>query len=180
MKTLPSRRRLLPRPVERILSIWWFVGFVAIAAVACWLFASRTGFIAFAAFFGIVLFGMLLSAADTRRLRRIAAGRPNDSICTFARAFDCRSTDTAVVRAVYEELQHNFTYATPAFPFRPSDHFYSKLKLDPEDLEDIIQTIAHRTGRTLEGSEANPLFGHVQTIHDLIQFFISQPTTGDA
>ena len=180
MKTLLSRRRLLPRPIERVVSVWWFVGFLAIAAAACWLLSSRSGFIAFGAFIGLMLLGMALVAADTRRLRRIAATRTDESICTFARAFDCRSTDTAIVRAVYEELQHYYAYVTPAFPFRPTDHFDTDLKLDPEDLDDISLTIAHRTHRTLDSSESNPLFGHVQTIHDLIQFFTHQPTTGNA
>src|SRR4051812_27052220 len=120
MKTLLSRHRLLPRPIERVVSIWWFIGLLLAASAVCWRFGSRAGCIVFAAFGAIIVVGMALATFETRRLRRIASARPDDSICTFARAFDCRSTDAAIIRAVYEELQHYYAYVTPSFPIRPS------------------------------------------------------------
>ena len=180
MNPLPSRRRLLPRPVERVVSGWRLVGFLTLVAALCWLFASRSTFIIVGGFGALILFGWVSVIFDTRRLRRLAASRPDDSICTFARAFDCRSTDTAIVRAVYEELQHYFATVAPAFPFRATDHFDTDLKLDSDDLNDIALLIAHRTCRPLNGTESNPLFGRVQTINDLVQFFTHQPTTGNA
>ena len=180
MKTLLSRRRLLPRPIERVVSIWWFIGFLLVASLVCWRFGSRAGCIVFASFAAIILIGMVVATFHTRRLRHIAATRADDSICTFARAFDCRSTDTAIVRAVYEELQHYFDHVTPAFPFRPSDRFEEDLKLDPEDLDDIARTISHRTRRNLDTTQTNPFYSRVQTVHDLVSFFAHQPTAGNA
>ena len=116
-----------------------------------------------------------MTAFDKRRLRRLAASRPDESVCTFARAFACRSTDTAIIRAVYEELQQYFRFAVPAFPFRASDRFEDDLQLDHEDLDDLAAVIAHRARRTLASTESNPLYGRVHTVRDLVGFFAHQP-----
>jgi hypothetical protein len=175
MKILPSRRRLLPRTAERVISLWWFVAFLFLAAAACWFFGSRAGAIVFGSLAGLVLLGMALGARETRRLRRIVLGRGDESICTFARAFDCRRIDTAVIRAVYEELQHSFTYVAPAFPFRPADHFDADLNLDEDELEDLARAISHRTRRALDCTPANPFYNRVETVRDLVSFFVHQP-----
>jgi len=105
-------------------------------------------------------------------LNRIAATRPHDSICAFARAFDCRTLDTAVIRAVYQELQ---SHLAPAFPIRPADDLTADLQIDPEDLEHMVETIAYRTRRTLPGNKKNPVLLPINTVSDLIHFFNAQP-----
>ncbi len=46
--------------------------------------------------------------------------------------------------------------------------------LGPEDLNDIAEIIAHRTGRQLAELQANPGFHHIHTVHDLVEYFANQ------
>jgi hypothetical protein len=110
------------------------------------------------------------------RLKALAASRAGDSICTFARSFDCRETDTWVIRAVYEQIQAHLASDAPAFPLHRDDHLIKELGIDPDDLsEDIAEEIAMRTGRSLEETGKNPFFEKVETVGDLVQFFLHQP-----
>lgn len=111
-----------------------------------------------AAFVIIMVVMWVLSNAEEERQKRIAGERTGDSICSFARAFDCRATDTWIVRAVFEEIAE-FTQ----FPIRPEDRLEDDLKIDPEDIEDAATAIAQRTGRPLDECERNPLYGNVKT-----------------
>src|SRR4051812_38140996 len=52
----------------------------------------------------VILVHVLLNLFDQPRLARLAADRQGESICTFARSFDCRAIDTWIIRAVFEEL----------------------------------------------------------------------------
>ena len=45
-----------------------------------------------------------LNVIESRRQRRVAMERQAESICSFARSFDCPATDTWILRAVFEEL----------------------------------------------------------------------------
>jgi len=146
----------------------------------CARFLGPAGIFAVSVFLAIILLGIPLGIVETRRLRAIAATRSDDSICTFARAFDCRSLDTAIIRAVHEELQHYFEGVTPFFPIRPTDNFDSDLKLDLEDLEDIAKVVALRANRTLDGSKLNPFYARIRTVSDFVQFFSGQPVTAAA
>ena len=117
-------------------------------------------------------FGLLfvISGIIRRRSdRRIALLRPNESICTFARSFDYRTTDTWIIRAVYEKFQ---PYAD--FPLRASDSLDHDLCVDPLDVELIVEEIALLTSRPLQKSEQNPLLGKVATLADLVSFFSHQ------
>ena len=50
------------------------------------------------------------------------------------------------------------------------------MRMDAEDLElDLASRIENRTGRTLEDSERNPLYGRIETVRDLVRFFSAQP-----
>jgi hypothetical protein len=71
--------------------------------------------------------------------RRIARARAGESICGFARAFDCRSIDTWIIRAVYEEF-------SGPYPVRASDDLKHDLGIVGEDLDDIGMRLAQRTG----------------------------------
>lgn len=110
------------------------------------------------------------------KLTAMAALRKNDSICTFARAFDTHEVDTWVIRAVYEQLRAYLHPAYPHFPVRAEDRLEGGLIDDPDDLElDLATEIAERTGRPLEQTENNPYFGKVETVRDLVLFFNTQP-----
>src|SRR4051812_32847564 len=49
----------------------------------------------------------------SRHLTNLAQARKGESICEFSRAFDTRTTDTWVIRAVYEQLQQQLRWVYP-------------------------------------------------------------------
>jgi hypothetical protein len=104
-------------------------------------------------------------------VRQFATERQNESICSFARSFNCRTTDTWVIRAVYEELQLFY----PCFPLRATDRFKEDLHMDDEDLADIGLDMAYRSCRSMKNTEMNPMFGNVKTVGDLVRFLNGQP-----
>lgn len=113
---------------------------------------------------------------ERARLRAIAAARAGESICGFARSFDLRRIDPLVVRAVHERLQRALARSWPAFPIRASDRLAQDLGLDADDLDmDIAPALAERTGRSLASTAANPFYGKVVTVSDLVCFFNHQP-----
>ncbi|MDR6765393.1 hypothetical protein J2W88_000651 [Acidovorax delafieldii] len=116
----------------------------------------------------------VLSRREALRLARMAQGRAGESICQFARAIDCRRVDTWVVRAVYEELQRSLSAAV-AVPLRLTDTLQSDLRLDADDLDDLFADMAQRARRSLADTSANPLFGKVITVGDLVEFLQAQP-----
>jgi hypothetical protein len=118
--------------------------------------------------------------ADDRRLASLAARREGESICTFVRAFDYRAVDTWILRAVYEELQTYGRFRGGVLPLRRTDDLEHTLGIDPEDLGDSAYTIATRAGRSMDGCEVNPLWGRVNTVGDLVQFLMAQPSTRGA
>lgn len=124
--------------------------------------------------------GFLLARRAARRnevrLRRLAKAREGESICEFAREFDARSVDTWIVRAVYEQIQGQLQHVHPVFPVRSTDRLKEDLHLDDDDLDmDIAMQIEQRTGRSLGQTNANPHFGKVKTVGDLVFFFQAQP-----
>ncbi len=108
-----------------------------------------------------------------RHDKREAERRRGESICNFARSFDCRVIDPWVVRAVYEEFSESY-------PIRAEDSFRDDLRTDEEDLEDSIEAIAQRIGRSLDNTEANLVWGRVEnvTVGDLVLFLNAQPKLG--
>lgn len=113
----------------------------------------------------LVLVGTLIGWWRDRRITRARAG---ESICSFAHAFDCRSIDTWIIRAVYEEFSGQY-------PVRACDDLEHDLCIAGDDLDDIGVRLAQRTGRSLERSEDNPMFGKVRTLRDLVTFLDHQP-----
>lgn len=112
------------------------------------------------------------------RLDALAESRPDDSICTFARDFDRRSVDPWVVRATWEELQGVIGPKREPFPIRASDRIERDYGAHPDDIDDVWEVIARRTGRSLEGTERNPYYARVETAGDLVRFANSQPLQG--
>ncbi len=172
-----SRRTLLPRKPQKVISFWWLLAVFA----ALWMASLTFKFgVAVLSWLSLIIFlGVIASLFERRRIRKMAEKRQADSICSFARSFDCHKTDTRIIRAVYEELQHYYGDA-PSFPIRATDSFEKDLKLDSEDLDDIAREIAVRTQRSMNGCEQNPSYGKVKTVADLILFFSHQPLSQDA
>jgi len=111
---------------------------------------------------------VVMTVFHRRRDRRTAETRRGESICTFARSFDCRTVDTWIVRATYDELSY-------AFPVRASDRFQQDLRFADEDLDDSGGSIARRCGRSMARCEENPFYEKVHTVRDLVMFLNRQP-----
>lgn len=111
-----------------------------------------------------------------RRLEALAETRSGESICEFARAFERRSVDTWVVRAVYEQVQELLRPSYADFPVRADDRLKDDLGIEMDDVEmDLAPVVAERTGRSLDHTESNPFFDKLSTVADLVRFFSSQP-----
>ncbi len=123
----------------------------------------------------IIVATVVLSIRYARRTRPLLEERQGDSICTFARSLDYRRLDTTVIRAVYEGLQKELEFASPAFPIRPGDDVLQIYQLDPEDYEELVIGIAERVGRSLDRCERNPYYGQSSTVSGLIEFLCAQP-----
>jgi hypothetical protein len=158
----------MPAFVPRRPPLVCWIALVALGAGAIYLFISKPLFIAVA--LAVAAISCVLNVVENRRQRRVAASRRGESICTFASSFDCRATDRWIVRAVYEELA-----TVVQFPIRPADRLEDDLKIDLEDLDEYAVAVAQRSARTLSGCEANPLYGKVKTVRELVEFFVRQP-----
>ena len=112
--------------------------------------------------------------SELRRLKTQTAARPGESICTFARGLP-RTVDPWIVRAVSDALRPYVTYPGGRMPLRAADSFTADIRMDPDDLEDIVDRLALRTGRSLQGTERNPYVGRVATVGDLVLFLNEQP-----
>ena len=110
-----------------------------------------------------------------QKLREKTDERANEGICTFVRSFDRNQVDAWILRAVHEELQHYMKFPEGTCPLRASDRLEKDLKIDPEDIEDLIPVVAQRTGRSLEQTERNPFFGKIETVSDFVLFINNQP-----
>ncbi|MEI9999674.1 MAG: hypothetical protein WDO13_11160 [Verrucomicrobiota bacterium] len=178
---IASRRRFRPRPEDKVISQVQFLVGIGLFTALVWALPVLFGqpldlvcalFVAFGT--GVALLSWLHSVAY-RPLPAVAAQRHGESICTFARGFDCRRTDTLVIRAVHEEVLHWLEGICSSFPLRPGDRLERDLGIDAEDIDDMAQVIAHRTGRSLESYEANPYYARIETAADLVHFFAHQP-----
>jgi hypothetical protein len=126
----------------------------------------------------LISLGVLSAFTVRRRLADLAVVRQGESICTFARSFGRRAVDTWVIRAVYEELQPYCRSVRVTLPLRVTDHLEEVLGIDAEELDDVAEDIAHRTGRPLDVCDRNPFYGKVVTVGDLVWFFAHQPLKG--
>jgi hypothetical protein len=113
---------------------------------------------------------------ERRRRRRLALSRSGESICSFVNSFDCRHTDTWILRAVYEELGRYLAVEGHPIPIRADDQcFEGGLKIDREDLDDLGVDAAARSGRSMDDADRNPYYGKVRTVRDLVGFLEHQP-----
>jgi hypothetical protein len=173
--------RHMPRFERRPAPVGAWLLVTGLAAAVAHLVVKRP--VAFLAVSGALVVLFLLAhrqaRQEQRQLHALASAREGQTICEFARDFDVRAVDTWVVRAVYEQLQGHLRHVHPSFPVRANDRLKEDLLLDDEDLDmDIVQEIEHRTGRSLACGAANPYFGRVRTVRDLVLFFQHQPRSG--
>jgi hypothetical protein len=166
--------RWMPKaPLQRVAPM----SVLLLAVLAIMLICLAVSVTAFAVVSGFTLLVAIVSAYDRRRLRRIAERRTGESICTFARSFDRRAIDPWVVRAVYEELEG---YFGGALPVRVADRIEEDLRMDWEDVDELLKDAAFRAGRSLEHTESNPFYGQVRNAGDLVLFLMYQPKRGAA
>ena len=123
----------------------------------------------------LAVFTIYSNKKQNQKLREMADERADEGICTFARSFERNQVDTWILRAVHEELQHYLKFSAGTCPLRASDRFEKDLKIDPDDIEDLIPVVAQRTGRSLEYTEKNPFFGKIETVGDFVLFINNQP-----
>jgi hypothetical protein len=119
----------------------------------------------------ILLFAALSSAYDNWD-KRLAASRAGESICTFARTFDRRTVDPWIIRAVYEEFYAHFG---GRLSIRATDRIEEDLRMDWDDVDDLLSAAALRAGRSLDYLEPNPFYGRVRSVGDLVQLLMNQP-----
>ena len=167
--------RFMPAATTRPVHPLGVVLVVPFAGFLLWAFIDQpVAAVAIAITFVLAVLG--LNVKWRRHLTSAAAQRPFESICHFARDFECRKTDTWVIRAVYEEVQSHLRPLHAQFPLRASDQLTADLGMDPDDIEfDIATRVAERTGRSLDDSSANPYFSCVVTAGDMVRFFCLQP-----
>jgi hypothetical protein len=126
----------------------------------------------------LVVFVIVGFRVGNRHLSRLAAERAGEDIGTFARAFDRRTEafDPWVVRATWDALEPYVVFPKGRVPLRPTDRLEEDLHIDPLDIHfDLVQEVAERSGRSLDETESNPLFGHVETVGDFVRFITWQP-----
>ena len=162
---MPSR----PRPVTSPVS-YFVLALLAVGLLVAAVFSAGGRVV-----LGIVLLLVLHRIWDDRRLRLLAMTRPGESICTFARSFDRRGTDFWVVRAVYDEFRPYCTFRGGRLPLRATDSLTDDLHIDGDDLEDIARDATVRVGRVFGDLEANPGYGRVATVGDMVAFVQHQP-----
>ncbi|WP_422929009.1 hypothetical protein [Singulisphaera sp. PoT] len=176
MRRVPSRRMPPPRPSEGPGLRGWALLLIfvvsSIIGVAAWIVAYPAVAIPLMAALVLTMLGM--HAEGKARRSALARGREGESICTFARSFDCRRTDTWILRAVYEALQPHCRVGDRMMPIRSTDEL-ATLGLDGEDIAFVAEEVAYRSGRSMEGMEANPYSFEVVTVEDLVAFMMHQP-----
>jgi hypothetical protein len=123
----------------------------------------------------LVLWGAGAVRREKARLAALADTRRGETICQFARSFDARAVDTWVIRAVYEQVQGLLHSTYASFPLRASDRLQD-LGIDTDDIEmELAVSLSKSTGRSLDKPKANPFFGTINTVSDLVMFFNAQP-----
>jgi len=163
----------MPSTPKKKIPIWgWFV-LLGFASVPLWLLYLYPWALAFAAILAIVV--MIVGHFERNKIRQLALERDGEGICTFARSFERRQTDTWILRAVYEELSSCLKASGYTVPIRADDRFKEDFFMDDDDLADVAEDIAFRAGRSLANVEPNPLFGKVETVRDLVRFLEHQP-----
>ena len=168
----PSRRKLAAP--KRKATIWVYpIIALALAVTGCFIWKHPKFLYIISVMAGII---WVESLRERSRRRKLALSRSGESICTFVNSFDCRHTDTWVLRAIYEELSRYLAVEGHPIPIRADDQCYKgELKIDGEDFDDLAVDAAARSGRSMDDTDRNPYYGKVRTVRDLVAFLEHQP-----
>ena len=175
----PFSRHLPPLHAEdsRVPLLCKAILLAILAMIGYWIYSSPLK-----ASIGLGALAALVGGAmviEARRIARIRRER-DDTICDFRRSFDVRKVDPWIIRATHEAFGRWFDSKQAHFPLRASDSIGNDLKIDPEDVEDLVHEVAQRAGYDISECEANPLYGKVETVDDFVMFFTHQPKTRQA
>lgn len=131
---------------------------------------------------GIIVIAIVLSTIFNHyRMKGIAISRGDADICKYARSFDYRNVDTKIIREVYEKVQEwSGNYEGKPFPVVADDNFDNIYQMDPDDLDDIYWEVADKFGISTDNPEANPYYGKVTTVQNLVLFLHHQPRISHA
>lgn len=131
---------------------------------------------------GVSILLWLVAVLEGRRLSRLALQRAGEDICTFARGFDRRSPefDPWIVRAAWDALAPwRRVRGGVCIPLRATD-VIAELGCVDEDVDDVLLEVASRAGHSVDCTDANPLYGRVVTVGDLVAFIANQPRVAAA
>ncbi|SMF96379.1 hypothetical protein SAMN02949497_3775 [Methylomagnum ishizawai] len=179
----PSRLMPLPPPPQTKprFSTWLIFTFTLFyiflcASLVLWFFLIHPTITTIIAA-SVAILAYIEAHQERRRINALVQSRPTDSICSFARSFNTRKKDTWVIRAVYEEIGTYLNSRRTPFPLRATDRLWKDLRIDPDDLEDIvIRDIAYRARRSLDNTKNNPYYDKVETVADIVNFLMAQPS----
>ena len=123
------------------------------------------------------LFCLASEMERRRRLRRLVAERSQEDIGTFAQAFARRGEPFSphVVRAVWDALEPYVSFMGSRVPVRPADRVNEDLHIDWDDIDLILSEAAERSDRSIDRIEANPWYGRVYTVGDMVRLLSVQP-----
>ncbi len=127
---------------------------------------------------GLVLLAIVDERTRSRRVIAIANERIEEDIGSFARAFDrrtCEVLDPWAIRAVWDVLVPLTDSSGRKIPLRPTDRFKADLLLDADDLEDVVPQLVEQCERVAGNWQANPFYGRLDTVADLVHFISAQP-----
>jgi hypothetical protein len=178
MTRMPRFSRHMPRAPDATVGPWTMAVLAGIPVGLLLLLVYRVP-AALIVVGGLFAVGWWDVRRESARLRRMAALRSGESICHFARSFDRRTVDPWVVRAVYEEVQGYFRGVVEGLPIRAADTIDEVLRIDPEDFDDLGKDAARRARRSMDETGANPLYGKVERVGDLVTFLMHQPRIQD-
>lgn len=171
----PSRHIPSRRAVQHVARWAFSIILSSVAAALCWALPLFMLLPLVALLSALWVIARKSSRAQRDSLCRLAMERRGESICQFARSFDTRAVDTWVIRAVYDTLQQDLHDMHPAFPVRASD-LLQDLLCDPDDLDmHLADELARRSCRSLNNPQANPLYGKIRSVGELVLFLNAQP-----
>ena len=175
-KSILRQRRLQMKSERRMSIIGWLVFTAFVGFCLCVVHHITGSWIGTGAVVGVLsLICWRASVVRSQGLRELAATRPSESICDFARSFDRRTIDTVLMRSVYEAVQEQM--GGPPVPLRAEDRLLEDLDLDSDDLDEIAVDAARLARRSLDATDSNPLYGRVSTLQDLVDFLHHQPAS---
>lgn len=182
MKTMRPPSRLIPPRSTNELSPVWRLGSIcllgALLVGSGYFVYSSSPTARYITVFLVVSYCVDVAVTNRREKRRfeeMCSIRDEESICNFARSFSTRHLDTWVIRAAYQEIQQLVKSYILAFPVRASDLLVDDLRIDADDIDDLLVDVAFRSGHSLDETASNPFYGHVKTVRDLVLFVNAQP-----